>query len=420
VTWELLHQLPSRRSSSVRIVPLRHMLTRQAVPEGQFRQTHRKHPGTGGRPARPAGCPGSQARAGKLKPHPATTAGTRPGASGQRDSGGCEPPATADARTFGPRRGRASAPPQPSCVASHPQGDASGPTARAPTATVLTAAPSRPRRPHAFMTSPTTAQTPDQDTPTPRLGLGAAQIAASALAAVTSALAASFLGVAGTIIGAAVGSVVATVGSAVYAHSLRTAGSRLRELRPQTRASASPHARVVQGPERRPRRRPDRAPSRSRWGGRNPFARLTAVVVGVFVLAMGAISVAEAVMGHPVSSSSTAGTSLGRVVSTGSSTPVPPPSNHPDATATGEPSSTASPTTSVPGAAATPSTAPTGSATPSSPATSGDPGARTAEPSSQPSTQPPAAPSATPTAPVQPTAPGDQPAPGGGATTAAP
>ena len=106
------------------------------------------------------------------------------------------------------------------------------------------------------MTSSTTAQTPDQDTPTPRLGLGAAQIAASALAAVTSALAASFLGVAGTIIGAAVGSVVATVGSAVYAHSLRTAGSRLRELRPQTGASASPRARVVQGPEHRPRAGP--------------------------------------------------------------------------------------------------------------------------------------------------------------------
>jgi hypothetical protein len=268
------------------------------------------------------------------------------------------------------------------------------------------------------MTSSTTARTPDQDTSTPRLGLGAAQIAASALAAVTSALAASFLGVAGTIIGAAVGSVVATVGSAVYAHSLRTAGSRLRELRPQTGSSASPRARVVQGPEHRPGSRPDRAAPLRRWGGRNPFARLTAVVVGVFVLAMGTISVAEALMGHPVSSSNTSGTSLGRVISTGSSTPVP--HHGPDATSTTQPSSTASPTTSVPGGTATSSPVPTGTATPSGASTTGQPGGQTAEPSSQPSTQPPAAPSAAPTAPVQPTAPGSQPVPGGGPTTAAP
>src|SRR3954465_7560387 len=220
----------------------------------------------------------------------------------------------------------------------------------------------RLRRPPAFMTSSTTTQTIDEDTPAPKLGLGAAQIAASALAAVTSALAASFLGVAGTIIGAAVGSVIATVGSAVYAHSLRPAASRLRDLRPQTGASASPRARVVQGPEHAPTGRPGRGPAVRRWGGRNPFARLTAVVVGVFVVAMGAISVAEAVMGHPVSSSNTSGTSLGRVVSTGSSPPVPRSSDGPDATATTAPSSTASPTTSAPSGAATSSPVPTDSA----------------------------------------------------------
>ena len=233
------------------------------------------------------------------------------------------------------------------------------------------------------MTSATTAQTTDEATPTPRLGARrGTDRCQRAPAAVTSALAASFLGVAGTIIGAAVGSVVATVGSAVYAHSLRTAGSRLRELRPQTGASASPHARVVQGPEHQPRSRPDRAPAPRRWGGRNPFARLTAVVVGVFVVAMGTISVAEAVMGHPVSSSSTSGTSLGRVVSTGSSTPAPRPSHGPDATATSQPSSTASPTTSVPGGAPTSAPVPTGSATPTGASTTG--GGQTGEPSAQP------------------------------------
>ena len=77
-------------------------------------------------------------------------------------------------------------------------------------------------------------QAPSQSPPPPparTLGIGTAQVLASALAAVTSALAASFLGVAGAIIGAAVGSVVATIGGALYAHSLRTAGTRLRQVR---------------------------------------------------------------------------------------------------------------------------------------------------------------------------------------------
>lgn len=79
-------------------------------------------------------------------------------------------------------------------------------------------------------------------------GTGLAQILASTLAAVSAALAASFLGVAGTIIGAALGSLVATIGSAIYAHSLRTAGSRLQRLRPQGPGTPSPRARVVHGP----------------------------------------------------------------------------------------------------------------------------------------------------------------------------
>ena len=68
--------------------------------------------------------------------------------------------------------------------------------------------------------------------PGARVDLGVAQVVASALAAVTSAVAASTLGVAGTIVGAGLGAVVATVGSAVYTHSLRRAGARIKELRP--------------------------------------------------------------------------------------------------------------------------------------------------------------------------------------------
>jgi hypothetical protein len=271
------------------------------------------------------------------------------------------------------------------------------------------------------MTSPaTTATEPeDQDAAPPKLGLGAAQIAASALAAVTSALAASFLGVAGTIIGAAVGSVVATVGSAVYAHSLQTAGSRLRELRPASSGQASRRARVVTGPEHGP------APRRPRE--RRALTRLMAVVVGVFVVALGGITAAEAVMGHPVSSSSTAGTTLSRVVGDGAQTPRPQRDGVPDDISTSQQSSTANPSTSGPAGAPTSSAVPTGSPAPGSATTTGqpaDPGrTSTAEPSTQRSAQglstpSPAAPSATPTASAVPSAPAA--APDSRATTAAP
>jgi hypothetical protein len=92
---------------------------------------------------------------------------------------------------------------------------------------------------------------PNTTEPEPFFGLGLAQILASTLAAVSAALAASFLGVAGTIIGAALGSLVASIGSAIYAHSLRTAGSRLQRLRPQGPGTPSVRARVVHGPVRR-------------------------------------------------------------------------------------------------------------------------------------------------------------------------
>lgn len=259
------------------------------------------------------------------------------------------------------------------------------------------------------MTSPTSTTTAPREpkAPTPGLGLGPAQIAASALAAVTSALAASFLGVAGTIIGAAVGSVVATVGAAVYAHSLRTASSRLRELRPQAGGPASRRARPVSGPEH--------TPAVPAVRPRRPFGRLAAVVVGVFAVALAGITAAEAVMGHPISSSSTAGTTLSRVVDDGANTPARHPDAVPGSTSTPEPSSSSSPTgtptTSAPGTGQTSSPAPTGAATPSD-------GPTTQPPSDQPSDQPSAAPSATPTAPAPTSAPAV--APGGGATTAGP
>jgi hypothetical protein len=194
--------------------------------------------------------------------------------------------------------------------------------------------------------------------PEPRsiLGLTVAQVAGSSLAAVSSALAASFLGVAGTIAGALVGSLVGTVGTAVYSHSLHTAGTRLRTLAPrqklapvETSGRARTEAREVHGPLRADR------PAR-----RRPLLMLGAGVAMVFVIALGAITLAEMVLGHPVSSSSGGGTTIGRAVTPQGSGPG-------SGGTTPNPAATTSATTptasTTPLTASVPSTAATGSAT---------------------------------------------------------
>src|SRR3954447_12757717 len=80
---------------------------------------------------------------------------------------------------------------------------------------------------------PTTTTTDPTEYPPARrrrspFELSATQLVATALAAVTATVAASYLGVAGTVIGAAVASVVTVVGNAVYSHSLRSTGNRVR------------------------------------------------------------------------------------------------------------------------------------------------------------------------------------------------
>src|SRR4051794_36248624 len=147
------------------------------------------------------------------------------------------------------------------------------------------------------------------------IDLGVSQVAASALAAVTSAVAASTLGVAGTIVGAGLGAVVATVGSALYTHSLRRAGDRLRELKPvddgrwpmpRPRGSTRPAA-------------PDaEAPSTTAAGtsapddeaaARRPWKRNAVMIGGGFVVALAVVTGVEGLLGHPLSSSAESGTS---------------------------------------------------------------------------------------------------------------
>jgi len=222
---------------------------------------------------------------------------------------------------------------------------------------------------------------PNTTEPEPFFGLGLAQILASTLAAVSAALAASFLGVAGTIIGAALGSLVATIGSAIYAHSLRTAGSRLQRLRPQGPGTPSPRARVVHGPARRT---PGGVTiSRRRWLG------ASAAVIAGFALALTGLTLAETFLGHPVSNNGTTGTTLSRAAD-----PAPAPAPEFGHTPTPSASTAPAPATTTPAAPAT-TPAPTTATTTAGTATTSE----TSTPSS-PTTSAPTGPSATPSAPV--------------------
>lgn len=204
------------------------------------------------------------------------------------------------------------------------------------------------------------------------LGLSVPQVLASALAAATSALAASFLGVAGTIIGAVVGSLVATVATAVYAHSLRTAGVRLKVVRPGDTV-VLPRARAASTAAD-----PGR-PGPSAPGERRGWVRLTTGLVLGIVVALGAVTLVEEVVGHPLSDSASSGTSIGEVVtgsgSSGRQAMLPATSATPGAPAGDATSPTSSPTGSPSDRA---STSPSPGATTSDPSpTSPDPSATT-------------------------------------------
>ena len=232
------------------------------------------------------------------------------------------------------------------------------------------------------LTTSSSSQTSSTHEPEPRtnvLGLSTAQVVGSALAAATSALAASFLGVAGTIIGAVVGSLVATIASAVYAHSLRQASTRIREVRPViVTRHADTHAHVVQGPQTgvvtgdaADAQAADAQPADAQPAGDRPHPRrslprwagVAAGVVAAAGLALGGITGIEALLGHPVSNSSATGTSLGKAFG-GSGAPSEKKSNTP---------STDQPTTTPrPSETATQGASPTDTAT-SSPTGQGQP-----------------------------------------------
>ena len=125
---------------------------------------------------------------------------------------------------------------------------------------------------------------------TARFSLSATQLVASALAATTATVAASYLGVAGTVIGAAVASVLTVIGNAVYSHSIRRTGERVRVAVPiAARWAPRPPA-----PEPRPL--PRRADVRRRGSWQVLLAACAGVFAGVLVVVTGV----ELVAGRPL------------------------------------------------------------------------------------------------------------------------
>ncbi len=137
--------------------------------------------------------------------------------------------------------------------------------------------------------------------PRRRLDLSLTQVVAGALAAVSAAWAASVLGVAGTVIGAAVVSVAITVLSAVYQHGARRTAERLRARRRAELAAAPWDAddddafdlqRTMVLPAL------DLEHERGyRWG------RIALLSLGVFLLAMAAVTVLELSTGRTLACS---------------------------------------------------------------------------------------------------------------------
>jgi hypothetical protein len=213
---------------------------------------------------------------------------------------------------------------------------------------------------HADMQQKATSNRPQLNVP---------QVAGGALAAVTSAVVASRFGLGGTLIGAALASVVSTIGATLYSHTIRRTGSKMRDLIEEPSAvarrlprlddlglrrtgegkgngSGSRHA--PPAPHGLQRAEPaTRNPPPGAWrktgaaapppARRIPLWAVTILAsVVVFLVALGAVTGIEGLVGRPLSSvtggsGTTSGTTLGGVT-TGSgaapaATPTPQPAN---------------------------------------------------------------------------------------------
>ncbi len=216
-------------------------------------------------------------------------------------------------------------------------------------------------------------------------GLRIAQVLAAALAAVTAALLGSTLGVAGTVAGAGVASVVSTVGSELYLRSLqrtREAALRARQLATSGIRRRGPAVDITDQPTvqlKPPEEEPSRLSSRLR---KLRWPLIIGTSLAVFVVAIAAMVGVDAATGGKVAGGT--GSSIGKVLGSGS--------GHQDETPSTPPTSTddtqVSPTET--------STTPTNTST--APATSSEtPATTSGTASEQPSTSAPATTATPPT-----------------------
>lgn len=234
--------------------------------------------------------------------------------------------------------------------------------------------------------SPARADDVSDETSTHRvsLGLSVPQVIGGALAAATSAVALSFLGVAGTLIGAVVGSLVATIGAAVYSHSLGVAAAQLRVVRVAGGPEATSAGDSLEGAPRHDADQADLAPPvgvTTPPPERRRVRMVAGVAIGV-VLALAGITAVELIIGHPVSGSTSSGTTVGQAV--GVAQRAEPSVTLPASptTTTSARSATATPATGSASSVASPTSTPGGlvaSASPETgPASTGTPGGQTA------------------------------------------
>jgi hypothetical protein len=141
------------------------------------------------------------------------------------------------------------------------------------------------------------------------------QVLAGTMAAVTAAVLGSTMGVAGTVAGAGLASIVTTVGGALYLRSIQRTRQSVRTVRDKVvaRAGGTSVTLVEEDPDTEAEHDDDQPPARRKM-------RWPAVIVGsvlAFALGMLAVTGVEWLRGEPLSGGD--GTTVGRIVRSGTS-----------------------------------------------------------------------------------------------------
>lgn len=134
-------------------------------------------------------------------------------------------------------------------------------------------------------------------------GIDIGKTLAGALAAVCAAVIGSFLGVAGTLIGAALASIIGTVGTEIYHRSIKRGAQKLQTIAPTfvtaPAAVGTPDVAAASEDDKPS----ETVPEAERTTGRKiRWKRVALITAGVFVLAIGVLSLVELMAGKSVAS----------------------------------------------------------------------------------------------------------------------